>query len=129
MNQNIFKTSGIESVDNAAYAEIMRIVVDAFAKFVVESSVFAEMLNPSTTHRNLLIDTSKRDLEEAIASFDKKCRENTIKKLEAINEIQDFLEEHPIGMINEEALMKWSLSSIRSVLEGFKDDLVRKPGE
>jgi len=87
------------------------------------------MLDPSTTHRNLLIDKSERDLEEAIANFDKKCRENTIKKLAAITEIQDFLEKHPIGMINEEALMKWSLSSIQSVLKDFKDDLVRKPGE
>ncbi len=43
--------------------------------------------------------------------------------------IDKILEEHPIGMINVESLMKNSVSGIRALLDEFKADLIPQEDE
>ena len=51
------------------------------------------------------------------------------RKRKAIEKIHDFLEKHPIGMINPEKMLEWPLVSIEGKLKDFENDLIRKPGE
>ena len=73
--------------------------------------------------------TKKIQLIKSYSGFDDQFRDRQIEKLSAIKEIQDFLEEHPIGMINVESLMKNSVSGIRALLDEFKADLIPQEDE
>lgn len=52
-----------------------------------------------------------------------------IEKLSTIKQIKELLKEHPIGAINEEALVRLSLSQIKKALADFKDDLMPEKDE
>ncbi len=80
-------------------------------------------------HDHVMDVSRKIELLKDYSGFDGSYRILMIEKLSAIKEIQDFLEEHPIGLINPELLMKNSLSGIKAVLCQFKDDLIPKDGE
>ena len=51
------------------------------------------------------------------------------QKRDEIRKIKDFLEEHPIAIINEDSLMLQPLFAIKKCLEELKDDLILKEGE
>jgi len=73
--------------------------------------------------------TKKIQLIKSYSGFDDQFRDRQIEKLSVIKEIQDLLEEHPIGFINTELLMKSSVFDIKKVLQRFKDDLMPKEDE
>jgi len=80
-------------------------------------------------HDHVMDVSRKIELLRAFSGFDPSYRDPQIEKLLAIKEIQDFLEEYPIGLINVELLMKNSVSNIKKVLQEFKNDLIPKEGE